>query len=647
MSAIVGPPGQCNHTAANAFKDAFAHYRSSIGLPATTINWGPWSEVGAATEVEVPGVKAISNLQGLAALEFALKTHRTQTAVFGVSSFVLFRRMWPHHSFRKYLDEKLWNKTGPTLVNSGIEEAPVFWEEFDASSNKAEVMKTHVRNTFRNILKLDQNDVFADDVDIKVLGMDSLMFIEIKNRLQTLFGDRLSITASSIRDSKTVELLSTTLVGLIEGKFSVENRKPTFEEMKALIREDSQLPEHIQAQSQKVGSVNEIKNVFLTGCTGTFGPYVLMNLTNLPQISQVICLMRHSKREAGEERLHKVLSKLELLSKVDMGKVRCVSGNVAEPNLGMEPSDWEELSRSVDAIFHCAASVQHVEYYRNTESKSDMRAVNIGGTKNVLEFACKNKLKHVYHASSLLAVATLDENGRVSEKWPEVGDFDEGTMFGYPVTKFVGDVLMKQAVERGIPCKVFRLPLMAGESRIGRCSIENNHFLLRYIFIMKTGIMSSAPFVVPTLPVDICADVSLQIFFNDDAGPDVYNITPGFPDTDQKFVEVAKEFGYNVDLVEFSEFAKRVMGSGEEASALEAFKEFYNDEDESLKATARSPVFGGGNEESEDGLRNKWWSEKVAKLVPNFFENQKQSIDYIHQDLLFCKSQGWFKRFGL
>src|SRR5207247_7981940 len=34
--------------AANAFLDCLTHFRRSLGLPALTMNWGPWAEVGMA-----------------------------------------------------------------------------------------------------------------------------------------------------------------------------------------------------------------------------------------------------------------------------------------------------------------------------------------------------------------------------------------------------------------------------------------------------------------------------------------------------------------------------------------------------------------------------------------------------------------------
>ena len=48
-ASIHGNENQANYSAANAVMDALAYYRRSFGLVATTINWGPWGEIGMAT----------------------------------------------------------------------------------------------------------------------------------------------------------------------------------------------------------------------------------------------------------------------------------------------------------------------------------------------------------------------------------------------------------------------------------------------------------------------------------------------------------------------------------------------------------------------------------------------------------------------
>lgn len=47
-ASLLGNVAQANYAAANAFLDAFAAYRQAQKLPALTINWSAWSEVGGA-----------------------------------------------------------------------------------------------------------------------------------------------------------------------------------------------------------------------------------------------------------------------------------------------------------------------------------------------------------------------------------------------------------------------------------------------------------------------------------------------------------------------------------------------------------------------------------------------------------------------
>ena len=51
-ATLVGAPGQSNYTAANAFTDELVRYRRQRGLPASSIAWGAWANVGQAVAQE-------------------------------------------------------------------------------------------------------------------------------------------------------------------------------------------------------------------------------------------------------------------------------------------------------------------------------------------------------------------------------------------------------------------------------------------------------------------------------------------------------------------------------------------------------------------------------------------------------------------
>ena len=87
ISSILGMMGQANYAMANAFMDSLAHYRKQNALPACSINWGPWAEVGMAATADLGeqhdalGIRALSNEEGLLALSILSESNPTQTTV--------------------------------------------------------------------------------------------------------------------------------------------------------------------------------------------------------------------------------------------------------------------------------------------------------------------------------------------------------------------------------------------------------------------------------------------------------------------------------------------------------------------------------------------------------------------------------------
>src|SRR5207244_896738 len=90
VASVFGSPAQANHAAANAFLDALARQRRVTDLPALSINWGAWSEIGSAVKRQVAarlslrGVQVIPPRQGMEVFGKVLGWQRPEVVVIPV-----------------------------------------------------------------------------------------------------------------------------------------------------------------------------------------------------------------------------------------------------------------------------------------------------------------------------------------------------------------------------------------------------------------------------------------------------------------------------------------------------------------------------------------------------------------------------------
>jgi acyl carrier protein len=220
-ASLLGSAGQSNHAAVNAFMDAFAYYRQSLGMPGLSINWGPWAEVGAAAERQIDashGRETIAPPDGLKALEWALQ--RDAAGMFAPAQVGVIPGQWqqfisryePGHEpplFSALIREKrrsLSSDPQPKVKASQNGE-PHLLDQIKAAvpSRRRLVLRDYVRNQAAKVLGLGNPNQVDLQMPLNQIGLDSLMAVELRNVLGKAVGQ--TLPATLIFDYPTIEAL--------------------------------------------------------------------------------------------------------------------------------------------------------------------------------------------------------------------------------------------------------------------------------------------------------------------------------------------------------------------------------------------------------------------------------------------------------
>jgi acyl carrier protein len=270
VAAVLGTPGQGNYAAGNAFLDALARFRRAHRLPALSINWGPWSEIGLAAgqsnrgeRLTQQGLKSITPRQGLDAMSLLMARQDTQIGVmeFDTGTWCMSQPAAHHSSLFKDLR----NQTAVATAEKKSTSRSIQEELLAASSGKERraLFETYLRENIAKVLHLAPARIPLDK-PLRTLGLDSLMSIELHNRLED--GLHVVLPASLIWNYPTVHALTTFLAGEIGVSFekdgtalietlpdNVKNAPDTELENLSKVELDALLKEELEAIEDLLG----------------------------------------------------------------------------------------------------------------------------------------------------------------------------------------------------------------------------------------------------------------------------------------------------------------------------------------------------------------------------------------------------------
>jgi NAD(P)-dependent dehydrogenase (short-subunit alcohol dehydrogenase family) len=228
---------------------------------------------------------------------------------------------------------------------------------------------------------------------------------------------------------------------------------------------------------------------FVTGGTGFIGRNLIQRLLDNRE-GQIHVLVR----EGSTDRLQELI---DAWGQAD--RIVPVVGDITQERLGVSDEKVQELKGKVEHFFHLAAM-----YDMTADADTNLK-LNVGGTRNAIDFANAIEPGTFHHTSSIAAAGM--HKGLFREDM-----FDEGQQLEHPYhrSKFESEKLARTLVKGA--WRVYRPAIVVGDSETGEMDkIDGPYYFFKAIQKLRHYIPEWVPLVGPELgytnivPVDYVA----------------------------------------------------------------------------------------------------------------------------------------------
>ncbi|OBK45113.1 type I polyketide synthase [Mycobacterium sp. 1081908.1] len=204
IAGVWGAGGQTAYSAANAFLDGLAWRLREQGVPGVSVNFGPWSNAGMAdeaarAELDKRGVRPLSPADALAGMA-ELIASSANGASHGVvaridwAKFLPLYQMAGKRAFFTQLQREVPAEaagaeqaaaSGTTQLVDRLTAAPV--------QQRKKLVVDYLRDAVADVTRIDPAEI-REEAGLFDLGMDSLMAVELRRRLERAVGAELPST---------------------------------------------------------------------------------------------------------------------------------------------------------------------------------------------------------------------------------------------------------------------------------------------------------------------------------------------------------------------------------------------------------------------------------------------------------------------
>ena len=440
--------------------------------------------------------------------------------------------------------------------------------------NRDEIIK-EVENLFSSQLNGKEVGGESNFLD---LGGDSLGIMSVIASLEEKF--KVELNPREVLMHPTPEKITELVLS-----FKSED-EPKIEYKKVDLRKEAVLPEDIKAVGGYEMNADECKNIFLTGATGFLGAFLIKDMLNRDSETKIYCLTRCADMYDGLERIKANMLKFKCWDNSFRHRIIAVKGDLSKEKFGMSESDWDEMCRNIDMIFHCGAVLNFLYPY------SAMKPTNVGSTLECLRMASTEKMKYFNYISSYSVYDNPSHFGKnVLEDDPL--DLPDGYFLGYSETKWVSEKLVMAARKRGIRAKVYRPGDITGTKEDGIWAVRD----LTSRMIIGCIQMKVVPIVEMPLnftPVDYVSAAIVHIAFMNRDWDRAYNIiNPDIKSSNEllKAIYESKKFVVPVPYGLWKTMLNKTKLGGNALKILSCMFEDKGDGDIITRHTEQQPIY--------------------------------------------------------
>ncbi len=244
------------------------------------------------------------------------------------------------------------------------------------------------------------------------------------------------------------------------------------------------------------------RTILFTGFPGFIGRRLVARILQREGSAELVCLVQSKFLAQARAEADRIVSRLGL----ERSRLSMLAGDITQPQLGLGEG-YAALAERVAEVWHLAA------VYDLAVGEDLARKVNVEGTQHVLELcrAAPSLERLVYYSTCYVAGT---RTGLVRED-----DLVHGQGFKnfYESTKFAAEVLVRQAMEKGLKAVIIRPSIVVGDSKTGETDkFDGPYNTFKFLYKLR-ALPLPMPLVGPSdaevniVPVDFLVDATMAI----------------------------------------------------------------------------------------------------------------------------------------